>query len=692
MAIKQVQLYEDTIGGSTKVPIYPKTDSAAITYGSTTLNNKIIDLGNAIADQETQVSSISNLLNEVQSDAEVAKEAGSYKIIDSESKLDEIIEAGFYTYSIGQYGDTKYNLIVQEFPQQWVVQYKFTPNNIHRRYAEYVAETNNYPLWTDWYSIANPGEKYDPNTDYLCNGRSINDALNYTGLNGALVGNKADNNYTPISGSMAAILAYLATSQQSSKIKPEGGFPFIDGTLAEGSSSWKESGSIVTQKFVTFEKNNGGYNTGYGFYFTNAKITLNHDAVFNYHLPNEDDQELVIKITGTFYYKDGTLTANVATSSQEHVTTIGDNKQTLKFNGTKSSSKGHDSFMFKVKDFDTTTSSAAEISLITDTYFYCEKIEILPASVIDIIPGNTASLYYALKYAANGSTINIPEGTYNFGDLSLINNALSDNGESTPFAMTLKWNNVTIEGNNAIICGIHTETPTIQSALFKVEGDSNTFKNLTLLTVRDNFETKGQAPTLFDTGKDNAYINCNIYGGQDTIYTNGGSHLFYKCTIDGTVDFICGGATNVDGSPNLNKQDIFKECTLLLKDRSIGTAICAPRGVIAFDGCTIDDTHSYVYSQEGKWAFGRCWGNGAICVFNKTQINITPKSEPWESMASGVDFSDYGDVDNKRKEKDTITKTSYRRPTSSDTITQYTDKWAEQFENKDRVLKLVEEN
>lgn len=36
-----------------------------------------------------------------------------------------------------------------------------------------------------------------------------------------------------------------------------------------------------------------------------------------------------------------------------------------------------------------------------------------------------------------------------------------------------------------------------------------------------------------------------ILGSQDTLYDDKGSHYFFKCYIQGTVDFICGNARSL---------------------------------------------------------------------------------------------------------------------------------------------------
>ena len=49
-----------------------------------------------------------------------------------------------------------------------------------------------------------------------------------------------------------------------------------------------------------------------------------------------------------------------------------------------------------------------------------------------------------------------------------------------------------------------------------------------------------QAVALRISGDFAAFINVNFYGAQDTLYDHKGRHYFYRCYIEGSIDFIFG--------------------------------------------------------------------------------------------------------------------------------------------------------
>jgi len=49
-----------------------------------------------------------------------------------------------------------------------------------------------------------------------------------------------------------------------------------------------------------------------------------------------------------------------------------------------------------------------------------------------------------------------------------------------------------------------------------------------------------QAVAIRITGNKTAFYNCKFSGVQDTLYDHKGLHYFKNCTIQGSVDFICG--------------------------------------------------------------------------------------------------------------------------------------------------------
>lgn len=62
---------------------------------------------------------------------------------------------------------------------------------------------------------------------------------------------------------------------------------------------------------------------------------------------------------------------------------------------------------------------------------------------------------------------------------------------------------------------------------------------------------------MTDLGSDHAmFVNVRILGNQDTLFTNSGRNYFYKCYIEGNVDFIFGAGKSV-----------FDDCDIVSLDR-----------------------------------------------------------------------------------------------------------------------------
>ncbi len=66
---------------------------------------------------------------------------------------------------------------------------------------------------------------------------------------------------------------------------------------------------------------------------------------------------------------------------------------------------------------------------------------------------------------------------------------------------------------------------------------------------------------MTDLGSDRAtFVNVRILGHQDTLFTNSGRQYFYKCYIEGNVDFIFGAG-----------QAVFDDCDIVSLDRGSKT-------------------------------------------------------------------------------------------------------------------------
>ena len=108
---------------------------------------------------------------------------------------------------------------------------------------------------------------------------------------------------------------------------------------------------------------------------------------------------------------------------------------------------------------------------------------------------------------------------------------------------------------------------TFRTYTVKVEGNSITFKNL---TIENNAARLGQAVALHTEGDKLVFINCRILGNQDTIYTGAaGTRLYFvDCYIDGTTDFIFGPSTA-----------LFENCEIRSKTNSYITAASTPKDI-----------------------------------------------------------------------------------------------------------------
>jgi pectinesterase len=49
-----------------------------------------------------------------------------------------------------------------------------------------------------------------------------------------------------------------------------------------------------------------------------------------------------------------------------------------------------------------------------------------------------------------------------------------------------------------------------------------------------------QAVALRISGDRAAFFNVGFYGAQDTLYDHKGRHYFYRCIIEGSIDFVFG--------------------------------------------------------------------------------------------------------------------------------------------------------
>jgi pectinesterase len=176
------------------------------------------------------------------------------------------------------------------------------------------------------------------------------------------------------------------------------------------------------------------------------------------------------------------------------------------------------------------------------------------------------------------------------------------------------------------------EKGTSGSASFYIYGENFSAENI---TFQNTAGPVGQAVALFVAGDKARFINCKMLGFQDTLYTyaHGSRQYYFKCYIEGTVDFIFGSSTAV-----------FDECEIF----------CKKAGYIA--AASTPDTVKYGYvfinsrvtgdAPDHSFYLGRPWRPFAKTVWINCELGEMIKPEGWhnwgkESNEKTVVYAEY---------------------------------------------------
>ncbi|WMV39970.1 hypothetical protein MTR67_033355 [Solanum verrucosum] len=162
---------------------------------------------------------------------------------------------------------------------------------------------------------------------------------------------------------------------------------------------------------------------------------------------------------------------------------------------------------------------------------------------------------------------------------------------------------------------IATATVTVESDYFCATGI--TFEN-TVAALRQEQDKQGVALRL--AGDKAMLYRVRILGSQDTLYDDKGSHYFFKCYIQGTVDFICG-----------NARSLFQSCDLhsVAQDNvGISGAIAAHERESSDD----DSGFSFVNCKvtgSGSVFLGRAWGEYSRIIYSKCYFDALIHPQGW---------------------------------------------------------------
>lgn len=173
---------------------------------------------------------------------------------------------------------------------------------------------------------------------------------------------------------------------------------------------------------------------------------------------------------------------------------------------------------------------------------------------------------------------------------------------------------------------------TFRTPTLTVDADDFALENL---TVRNDAGPVGQAVAVAIHGDRVLVRNCRLQGHQDTLLLNRGRHYFVGCTLEGTTDFVFGGATAW-----------FEGCELRALASSFITAASTPPGSpygFVFHRCR-------VRVAPGERAFlGRPWRDHAATLFLRSELDagIDPAGwHDWDRPAS-VSTQRYGEHGNR---------------------------------------------
>jgi pectinesterase len=165
-----------------------------------------------------------------------------------------------------------------------------------------------------------------------------------------------------------------------------------------------------------------------------------------------------------------------------------------------------------------------------------------------------------------------------------------------------------VEGPDGLPIGTF-RTPTLY-----LDADDFTVENL---AIQNDAGPVGQALAVAVHGDRVIFRNTRFLGHQDTIFLNRGRHYFENCYVEGTTDFLFGGATAW-----------FEGCDIHALSSSYLTATATPpesaHGFV-FHGCRVT-------AAEGEQTYlGRPWRDHAATLFLRSELGAGIHPEGWHN-------------------------------------------------------------
>ncbi len=176
-------------------------------------------------------------------------------------------------------------------------------------------------------------------------------------------------------------------------------------------------------------------------------------------------------------------------------------------------------------------------------------------------------------------------------------------------------NTILVYGLHANMTGLDGEKiGTFRTPTLFVDADDFTVENM---TIQNDAGPVGQALAVAVNGDRVVFSNCRFLGHQDTVFLNRGRQYFEGCFIEGTVDFLFGGATAW-----------FESCDIHALDSSFLTATATPPEAafgFVFNRCRVS-------VAEGETSFlGRPWRDHAAALFMRSELGAGIRPEGWHN-------------------------------------------------------------
>lgn len=229
------------------------------------------------------------------------------------------------------------------------------------------------------------------------------------------------------------------------------------------------------------------------------------------------------------------------------------------------------------------------------------------------------------KAPSNSSTrflVLITNGTYNLGGDGTNPQGIVlqlPSGKNNVSLIAQSKDNVIFKGNPGF---------GIKNAVLSIEANDLYMENITIEHT-DGMINSGQKPALNPAGDRNVYNGIRLRSKQDTQVTGGNRSFYYKSTIEGDVDFICGGGTHW-----------FEECKL----------VSVAEGYLVAPNHLATEPYGYIFNNNTITAvtgyyLGRPWQNAPRAVYLNTTMINEPNTQGWASMGTlPALFAEYNSV------------------------------------------------